>query len=134
MKESSFKFRNPKLTKIAYRANRDFEVDEMDGAPMSSETTVQRGDATAVVSLSVQLFSEALEKGEPFWLDIEMEADFAWDSNELNAQQVDKFLGMNAPAVLLSYMRPYIASLTSGSGYPPYIIPFMDFSDNIIDE
>ena len=43
-------------------------------------------------------------------------------------EQQEKLLTQNAPALLLSYMRPLVASATAASPYPAYHLPFIDFT------
>lgn len=39
-------------------------------------------------------------------------------------------LRANGPAILLSYIRPYITNITVRDGFPPLILPVMDFTEN----
>jgi len=54
---------------------------------------------------------------------------FEW-SDDIEEKTVRSLLEINAPVALLSYMRPYISGITSGSGYPPLVIPLLNFKAN----
>ena len=41
---------------------------------------------------------------------------------------VDQLLRQNAPALLLSYLRPTVAQITSSSEFETFDIPFVNFS------
>lgn len=41
---------------------------------------------------------------------------------------IDRLLNQNAPSLLLSYLRPIVAQVTSASKYGTYNIPFVNFT------
>lgn len=53
---------------------------------------------------------------------------FHWDES-IDDEMAKKLLNINAPAALLSYIRPIIASMTGNSKYPALNIPFIDFTE-----
>ena len=65
---------------------------------------------------------------DPFSLDAEMCAEFSWEEDEIPEDIIPLFLRRNAPALLLGYLRPIVATTIQMSGLPPYNIPFMDFT------
>lgn len=79
--------------------------------------------------MKLQIFRQEDFDDVPFVISIEMQGDFSW-SNDMNKDIVKVLLKQNAPAVLLSYMRPYITTITTGSGYPPLILPLMNFVES----
>lgn len=62
----------------------------------------------------------------PFIAQVEMLSQFSWEKNYTD--KVDNLLEVNAPALLLSYSRPIISMLTSMTPFPPYHIPFLNFT------
>lgn len=58
-----------------------------------------------------------------------MEAIFTWENN-LDPNMVKKLLKVNAPSLLLGYMRPLISNITNSSQYPTFNIPFLDMQEN----
>ena len=56
-----------------------------------------------------------------------MASDFKWE--DLDEKTVDSMLNLNAPALLLSYMRPIVANITNSSKFPTYNLPFINFKE-----
>ena len=68
----------------------------------------------------------------PFSLKIRLESNFRWEKMEEDV--LEKMLKCNAPALLLSYMRPIISNITSASKFPTYNLPFVNFSEQVDDK
>ncbi len=130
MKNSKFQFSNPELVEIVYKINGEFHAKEQLQLKFSSETLVKRAVdvRTAEVVFTLKIFTEDEFKSVPFIAKVSMKGDFQWDQ-EFD-DKVDKLLKINAPATLLSYIRPFIAQFTSFSGFPPLIIPLIDFTQS----
>ena len=64
----------------------------------------------------------------PYFLRVSMESTFSWD--EMLDFSVEDFLKVNAPSLLLSFIRPVVAELTGLSEYKQQYLPFIDFSAN----
>lgn len=79
-----------------------------------------------VVALEVSIRAEDAENS-PFEIDAEMAAQFIWIGEHIPEADLEKLLKQNAPALLLGYLRPIVASTTMQAGLPPYHIPFMNF-------
>lgn len=56
-----------------------------------------------------------------------MGANFMWEE-AIGEERAKQLLNINAPAVLLSYIRPMVSSMTNSSKYPALNIPFIDFT------
>ena len=134
MKKSEFQFKNPTLLKLDYKVNfegikEDFEVEiknRMDVEIISNEDDIS---SPCAVKLSISINPEKKED-DLFNLDLDIVAFFEWDESIISSENAQKFLDVNAPALLLSYARPIIANITQQSGLPPYNIPFMNFTGN----
>lgn len=63
----------------------------------------------------------------PFRLHIKVASDFKWEN--LDDKKVDDMLELNAPALLLGYMRPIVANITNSSNFPAYNLPFINFKE-----
>jgi len=129
VKKSRFQIKNPRLLKLCFDVNEDFNKDKFLGLDIDSKTTVKRAEKAATVRLELNIFNEEEKKEAPFSIDIIMEADFKWDES-VNGEELEYLLNSNAPAVLLSYIRPYISNVTVGAGFPPLVLPLMDFREN----
>ena len=82
---------------------------------------------SSMVLLKLEIGSKG--SSSPFYILAEEVAIFNWDADAIDESQRDKLLKQNAPALLLSYLRPTIAMITSASPYASYNVPFMNFSE-----
>ncbi len=72
-----------------------------------------------------------LDENTPCFIRVTMRANFVWNRNDFSEDSVDKLLSVNAPSLLLGYIRPKIVSLTQDSDVPTQQIPFINFSTSI---
>ena len=130
MNRSKFQFSNPELEKVDFLVNRNFNEEKCDGIEMKSNTEVEiLGNNEAYVALTINI-GNATEM-QPFNICVRMGANFRWEE-ALDEKKTKQLLNINAPAALLSYIRPLVAVMTNSSKYPVLNIPFIDFtkSDN----
>lgn len=131
MKQSSFQFANPILTKLQFQLNSNFQPPESGEVEMETELNTkipkELSSGSAVVTLRISIAKKA-GANSPFSLEAEMKSHFLWNPEELDAKQAEKLLSQNAPALLLGYLRPIIAETTQKANLPPYHLPFMDFT------
>lgn len=129
MKESVFKFRNPVLESIRFDINDEFNEEEYDGVGISGETLISRmrDKNMAVVRFYLKIGENA--QTVPFVIEISMKAEYQWEES-MEEEKVKKLLQSNAPALILSYMRPIVANITGSSKYPMFHIPYIDLSEN----
>ena len=132
MKKSKFQFTDPELEKLEFDINEEYDVDKFDGIMMNSHTQVKLGDSNeAYVALTLRIGSD--EENQPFTILVKMSAKFSWEG-DLEEKVVKSLLKSNAPAALLSYIRPIVSMMTMSSKYPALNIPFIDFTKNEISE
>lgn len=127
---SGFQFTRPLLTHLEFIPNAAFDKDEFLGIEIMPKVSIkdrQENKATVVMGLSIG--EKKTSPGYPFFLEIQMQADFRWQ--DIALEKVDRLLGINAPSLLLSYMRPHISSITNASIYPVLNVPFIDFSESV---
>lgn len=129
MKNSRLQFKNPKLLKLNYELNNSFKNDGYVNLDATSRTSIKKGNNIAFVLLELKVFDNNSMSNVPFYIDISMEGEFFWDGG-FSDKDIDKLLKSNGPAILLSYIRPYISSITVGAGFPPLILPLIDFTEN----
>lgn len=132
MKKSILQFKNPILTKVEYRINDNFNEEKKIRLKIDLATSVNKGDGEAIVEILLKVFDEKILEEVPFFIEIGMRGKFEWEDSSDN-DQIDKLLETNGPAILISYVRPYISSLTSGSGFAPLILPLLNLSDNKVE-
>ncbi len=130
MKNSKFQFSNPNLTKLVFKANPDFEQSLYKGISLESKTHILKSkeNSNAIVELIVLVGKEVREY--PFFVEVAMNAEFMWEK-ELDEEVVDDLLKKNAPSLILSYIRPIIATVTNNSQYPVFNLPYIDMQDNV---
>lgn len=128
---SSFQFSNPSLINLSFSINEDFSMKDNEGTNIDVKTEISIKDGLEKNSSMVILKLEigARESSSPFHIQAEEAAIFNWNADTIDEFQRDKLLKQNAPALLLSYLRPTIAMITSASPFVAYNVPFMNFSE-----
>jgi len=127
LKESKFQFKNPTLNNLSFCINEDFQEEKYNGlGDIISNLEIKKlnDQNKALVILSLKIGDKSDKK--PFCIEICMQSEFIWEN--LDDEKVNSLLRLNAPALLVSYMRPYISTVTNGSKYPIFNLPFIDFS------
>ena len=128
---SSFQFRNPSLLKLLFEINNGFErAGEAEiNIDIDSKIEISPGieENSAVVIL--KLVIGAKNNSAPFYIYAEEGAEFRWNPSKIDNGHEEKLLKQNAPALLLSYLRPTISMITSASPFNSYNIPFMNFTE-----
>lgn len=131
--ESAFQFTRPALQSLTVKIHDSFKPAEETGIPINVETRVKKqqlqdtGEKTAEVVLCVTIGKEE-DNSTPFFIVAEESAHFKWPAGEYDEDATTKLLKGNAPALLLSYLRPIVAMVTSASVFPGYNIPFIDLT------
>ena len=127
--ESEFQFSNPALTSMEYKINNEFSVDNDQEVKIAINMSVRVEKSDIVEEAKVELIFEIGDKSShsPFYIVAVESADFKWKCGIEDAV-VDKLLQQNAPALLLSYLRPIIVQITSASPFDTYNIPFINFA------
>ena len=130
MKRSNFQFTNPRIVDLIFNLNRQFRNDPNNKVTFKIDFKVNvhklEGNE-AIVELTVKTDNNA---DTPFSFSATEGAKFNW-SESFSEEDTNTLLNVNAPALLLGYVRPLIASVSSASGFGGYNIPFMDFTQNV---
>lgn len=126
MNNSKFQFSNPELEKIEFLVNQNFDEKKYDGIMMQSNIEVQMLERNvAYVKLTLDIGNST--DSQPFNICVRMGANFTWEES-VDIEKAKQLLNINAPTVLLSYIRPIISNMTNSSKYPALNIPFIDFT------
>lgn len=128
MKKSRFQFSNPHMTRAVFHINEGFSGgDEIE---IPTQITVHRkwndDESSALIELEVEVGGD--DANLPFFVSMVYSATFRWEEDALQEDMLEKLLSLNAPSLLLGYVRPAIAAITNLSKYPSYNIPFLDFA------
>lgn len=131
-------FNDPKLNDLIFKKNNNFVVNDFNGLDNISydlkvldktyendkDNQVETYENSSLVIFTLKIGGETTNY--PFYIEIEYQSIFEWDNN----CGLDKhtIVGVNAPAILYSYCRPVISSITGYSEFPPFNIPFYNFT------
>ncbi|MBE4726279.1 protein-export chaperone SecB [Leuconostoc citreum] len=135
-KESFFQFTNPKISEILFAPTGESVSsklkDVLDTIQVKSDVSRDSEKNIATVTLTVSNFDkDDLDNDNaislPYLIRIGYTAEFHWDNSDVH--NIDMFLNINAPALLLGYIRPQISEITSRAGFEPLYLPFLDFTD-----
>lgn len=127
MKQSDFQFQYPCLDKMNFTVNHEFNSDKTEIEMANSFNIEVKKDAsakTANVALILKVNENKVDT--PFQMEAVISSDFRWSIED--EKKIDRMLETNAPALLLSYLRPIVANLTALAKMPPYHLPFFDFT------
>lgn len=131
MKTSKFQFLNPYLVEVYFDTNTDF-LSETDFINVEMQNAfsiqVKRIENKKRANVSLMLETNKDNKNAPFNLRIKVASDFRWEDG-LDEEMIEVMLNNNAPALLLGYMRPIVASITNSSKFPAYNLPFINFNE-----
>lgn len=130
IERKDLKFKNPQLLDLSFKMNSNFNKEVYEGfgeTNVQIENQVTDNTSEELVFLTIRL-GEETEKF-PFFMEVKMSSVFSWDDS-VEEQTKKSLLDVNAPAILYSYIRPIISNITSASGYPPFILPFMNFTES----
>ena len=138
--KSTFQFDNPVLLESVFFENLTYKEDfsKIGQLPFKINKIIgekqkldeERIGAPVVLTLTTSEKME-LDENTPCFIRVTMRANFVWNRNDFSEDSVDKLLSVNAPSLLLGYIRPKIVSLTQDSDVPTQQIPFINFSTSI---
>ncbi len=129
MKTSKFQFLNPYLVELNYKENYNFDKMINKELKMKNDFNVEvhrkKDENIANVQLTLNLNID--NEDAPFKLKIKVASDFVWE--DMDEKTIETMLNLNAPALLLGYMRPIVANITNVSAFPVYNLPFINFKE-----
>ncbi len=133
MELSNFRIENQRLTNLIFKVDKSYDSEEEIEYEFNTEIRVGKSEQVsdkALVSLKFEVFKEEqLGKNEiPYYLEATIEGIFGWDDGDFSEEKLNSLLNVNAPAVLLSYIRTSTSLMTVSAGLPPLVIPLMNFS------
>jgi preprotein translocase subunit SecB len=121
----------PKILKIDFEVNKKFDFKKVKSLKLdldiSHTTKINKEQNEALVELDIIIFPK--ENESPFTCKTKTIAQFVWGEGTPE-ETVEKLLKTNAPALILSFVRPIISQITTYSGQPTFVIPLLDLSKN----
>lgn len=126
MRQSPFQFINPYLIDLSYETNPNFQYENGDIEMQNTfNIQVNRSESENRANVQLTLDSNLNNPEAPFKIHIVVASDFKWE--DMKEDTLENMLNFNAPALLLSYMRPIVANITNSSNFPAYNLPFINF-------
>lgn len=128
MKKSSFQFSEPKLVNINFKINSEFIANNRTAKIKINFKVDKKVDLDNRKAKIVLMCEIGDDKDTPFYISAAEEAVFKWE-DELSEDNelLNNLLNQNAPALLVSYIRPVIANVTNSSLCGAYNIPYINF-------
>lgn len=126
MGPSIFQFSNPLLISMSMEVNRRFTPSHDSALPAKFKVDIEKDldKREAIVELTVEIGMK--DPSVPYFISVTEGAKFRW--SEEADDKIESLLNQNAPALLLGYIRPIVASVTVASPFEAYNIPFIDFT------
>lgn len=137
-------FNDPTINNLVFKKNESFNIDDFNGLENitydlkvldktnenennyeENENNYEEYENSSLVIFTLKVGGETTNF--PFYIEIEYQSVFEWD-NDCGIDK-DTIVGVNAPAILYSYCRPIISSITGFSEFPPLNIPFYNFTN-----
>lgn len=132
MKASKFRLiGKPRVVKSCFLLNKNFKGDNEIFLDINHDINIydlKDKNKHAIVSMKLNIFKDYSDEKAPFSIDLEIEGVFAWDESiDGDKNELNILLYENAPAILYSYLRPLITSMTMEANLTPLVIPTMNF-------
>lgn len=128
MEKSNFQFKNPHIEKITFEVNNDIADENNIPINIDVQTLISDEDNMALVKLflTVGALDETTNNMiNSIYFHGCIVSEFIWENNICN---VENMLKVNGGAILLSYLRPILSSLTMQAGIKPLHLPLIDFT------
>ena len=127
MEKSLFQFSNPHIESIFFKIN-DASKDVNDiPIEINIQSYVHKEEPSAIVKLVLKIGEIAEDDTilSALYFDGCIAAEFRWEEE---ISDLEKTLKVNGGTVLLSYIRPILATLTIQAGIRPLHLPFINFT------
>lgn len=126
-KESQFKFKDIKVTELNFKCCQELGEGEHEmniyRRVRINDIPIDKDPLTIVKKVALDLeIRETQGRAE-----VSASIEGLFQSTERDPEKAEPFFRQNAPALLLSYLRP-ILSLTLNNSYFPIEIPFLNFA------
>ncbi len=123
-KIAKFRLKDYRITKSYFEVNpANISPSDNVGIEVKRENLLNESEHLFKLDMSVKV---ADEKGN-INISMKIEGVFEFD-RDLTDEQRNSFFDVNAPAILLPFVRAYISSLTSLSGFNHIILPTINFA------
>lgn len=125
----SMSIREISLEKVTFQVNRDYREE---GEPkaisyrIKVDSHINREKTVLSISLGVESPRREENPDCPFFFDLTMVGVFEF-SETVTDELRKQYAAINGPAILFPYVRETLADITRRSGFPPLLLPVMNF-------
>lgn len=125
----SMSIREISLDKVTFQVNRDFSEE---GGPkgisyrLKVDSRINREKTVLSISLGVESPRREENPDSPFFFDLTMVGVFEF-SETVTDELRKQYAAINGPAILFPYVRETLADITRRAGFPPLLLPVMNF-------
>lgn len=132
MKASLFQFTNPELVKLYFSVAENFAPESENVNIITNiKTRISRNpdeDDFELATVQLQITIGSPEDPNPYYVEAIEQADFRWKKGMYTDTQIENLLRKNGAALLISYLRPIISTITGFSQYSAFNLPYVDLS------
>lgn len=135
--KSNFQFQEPRLVESIFIENPNYKgkFQEINTLNLGLRYSIsapkkvnKNNDMESMAQLTVMSSEKMnLDDNTPCYLRVTMRAKFKWNSKDFSEETAKQLMQVNAPSLLLSYIRPNVVNLTENSDIPTQHIPFVNF-------
>ena len=129
LNQSKLMFKNPIIEKVFFEKNQDYNSEQkvVNFFPEANMNVQFIDDNRAIASFTFSI-GERKDCNPYFSFKATASSEFKWKN--LTKEKAKEQLKVSGPTLLVSYIRPLLANLTSQAGLPPYHLPFIDFTND----
>lgn len=129
---STFQFMPPYLIRAEFNVHQeknDETTNQVD-INISKKEQVSSDNNSAILEVTVQLNrkDQLIRKNTLFDAAVTMVTQFRWEE-AIPKDKIENLLRYNGVAVLLSYIRPILSTLSSASPYATYHLPYINLDE-----
>lgn len=129
-KQTSLSFVFQRLTQVDFAINRKFASSEKFDCEPEMRLAHSFDSASKTCRLEITI---RLKPGKaPFAFTVSMEGCFEF-SRKITPQELERVAHINCAAILFPFLREFIADLTRRAGFPPFLLPPVNFV-NLYDQ
>ena len=120
MKKSNFQLVRQRLLKVEFLVNKKYKPSKDHQIPIEYYPDIKvqkhKNQNSAFVTFNMEIFKNDGSDKYPFYIALSIQGHFRWNEG---LENIDNYLHINAPAVLMSYLRSIVSQLTIQAGFPP---------------
>lgn len=131
---NKIRFEDFRVSESHFKINDSFDSEASENIPLDLSIETQLGINEAnflIVSINIEIFKNSKEKNYPFEVYSKIQGKFDTDGIFVNLgdSTQEKLFIEKGLQELYPHMRSYILNLTSASGFPPLVLPPINYSN-----